>query len=173
MRMDISKSFLTVPLLLVCASNAYSATLPLNTNVTFIEPLTVTNITEASFGNLSAGVGATVYQLDTSGNVTTVSGPGSYVAGTTSAASFTITGSPTQTINISSGNYIASGGVTPSAATCKYGSLAAIACGTLDNAAGPGGGGTTIYVGLTISADANQIGGAIATPSFTMTISYS
>lgn len=157
----------TLPLTVSAATQVITAT------VKFITPISITNVINASFGYLTAGVASTTYVMDTAGNITTSSGPGTYITGTKNAASFTITGSPTQTINISSGLYTAQGGVTPSAATCKYGVAAPVLCDAvaLDTAVAPGAG-TPLLIGMTIAVAANIVEPTTATPTFTMTIVY-
>ena len=155
------------------ATGASAATQSVSAGVNFISPLAISNVVNANFGSVTAGVASTKYVLDTSGNVTVASGPGIVVTGAKNAASFTISGSSTQTINISAGSYTANGGVTPSAATCKYGAGTAAACtaAAFSTAAAPAAG-TTLAMGLTITTTGNETGGTTANPSFTMTVVY-
>ena len=148
------------------ATSSVSTTI--TATVTFANPLAISAVRNANFGSIP--VGADTYVLDTSGNLTNSSGSPLTGSGR-SPASFTISGSATQGLLINAGSYTADNGVTPSNATCKYGSAPAAACvGLTANA--PGNGGTALVMGLTIAADGNQTGGTTANPSFTMTVNY-
>lgn len=153
--------------------NAYALTQPMTASVSFMAPLAVGSITDPSFGKLSAGVASTVYKLDTGGNVTTISGPGSALGGSPAAGSMTLSGSGNQTVNISATNLIDDNNIIPSAIMCAYDSGNEVSCNdsSLDTAAAPGGG-KVLKVGMTITTLGNESDGDEAAPSFDITVVY-
>jgi len=160
----------------VLASTAYAAgpaTATVTNTVGFAAPLSITNVVGANFGKLTAGSIST-YKIDTTGAVTTTTGTGVKEFGTATAASLKIVGgAATQAISISAGTYTASSGVTPSAATCKYGAGTEVACTTLTSVAAPGvSPGTALLMGLTVAADGTQLDNSSASPSFVITVAY-
>jgi len=138
-------------------------------NIAFDTPLTLTKKNDISFGTVAAGV-ADTYTISTAGNVT-AAGSGQWLSGSKAAGNITIVGSTSQTLNISVGNYSASGGVTPSNATCSYAGSAAKPC-AISAATAPGNQGKTLLIGIDARVDGTQAVGSTATPSFTVTIVY-
>lgn len=155
------------------SQNAYALSQSMTAAVTFIAPLAVSSISNPSFGKLAANAGATVYTLNTSGSVSVVSGTGEALGGSPAAGSMSISGSSSQTIDISASNLTDDGNVTPSAVTCLYGSGTEIPCNdtSLNTATAPGGG-KTLKVGLTITTSGNEADGDTAAPSFDITVVY-
>ncbi|MCP5246900.1 MAG: hypothetical protein H6937_13485 [Burkholderiales bacterium] len=114
---------------------------------------------------------ADTYTISTAGAVSHA-GAGSELGGTPAAGDITITGSPTQTIDISVGSYSADNGVTPSNATCNYNGGGEVACNTLTGAAAPGAG-KTLLLGVDATVDGTQAAGSTAAPTFVVTVVYS
>jgi hypothetical protein len=137
-------------------------------NIAFDTALTLTKNADINFGKVKAGV-ADTYTIDTAGTVT-AAGSGQYLSGTTAAGNISISGSTTQTINISVGNYAANGGVTPQSATCRYNGDTASAC-SRTGAAAPAGG-KTLLLGVQAVVDGTQVAGATAAPTFDVTVVY-
>ncbi len=158
---------------IVATHNAYALTETMSASVTFIAPLAISSVTSPSFGKLSADVDSTVYTLGTDGSVRVASGPGSALGGSPAAGSMTISGSSTQTIDISSGNLMSDGGIEPSAVMCKYGSGSEVSCNdtSLNTASAPGGG-TVLKVGLTVTTTGAEADGDTAEPGFDITVVY-
>lgn len=155
--------------LFVCGA-AMAADQPVTADIAFDAALSLNKTADINFGIVKSLTTGT-YAINTSGTVTPSNG-GVVIGGSTSAASISITGSASQTVDISAGSYTADSGVTPSAAVCKYGAGAEQAC-SYSGAAAPGAGGTTLLVGVTVAADGSQAAGSSATPSFTVTVVYS
>jgi hypothetical protein len=138
-------------------------------NISFDTPLTLTKKNDISFGTVKAGV-ADTYTISTAGTVT-AAGSGQWLYGSQAAGNITIVGSTTQTLNISVGNYTASGGVTPANATCAYAGGTAKPC-AITAATAPGTTGKTLLIGIDARVDGTQAVGATEMPSFTVTIVY-
>lgn len=151
------------------APAAFSATQSVTANIRFDTPMTLNKTADINFGSVTAG-SASTYRISTAGAVSTVSGTGAALFGTTQAASITIAGSPTQTLNISVAGYTTQGGVTPSNARCAYNGGAEQAC-SYAAAAAPAAG-KVLLVGADVAADGTQVAGATATPTFTVTVVY-
>jgi hypothetical protein len=83
----------------------------------------------------------------------------------------TISGSTTQGITISVGNYVANSGVTPSLATGKFGAAGANDASFPMNV-GPPGAGTVLKLGVTVVANGTQTDNTTATPTFDVTVVY-
>lgn len=149
---------------------ALSFTWSQTASVSFDRGLTVVKNSDMNFGTVSAGV-ATTYRLFTTGVVTVITGSGQFLYGTPVAGSITISGSSTQTINISAGTFVASNGVTLSTARCAYNGGAEGTC-TINAAAAPGAG-KTLLIGVRAAVSGAQAAGTSATPSLTVSIVYS
>jgi hypothetical protein len=168
--MRISKIALAVAVAgVMTAGAAHAATQSVTANIAFDTPLTLTPVASIQFGTVKAAQTGT-YVINTAGAVTASSG-GVWLYGTPAAGNLTVAGSATQTITISTGSYVASNGVTPSAATCKYGSASAAACDSGLSVAAPGAS-TTLLLGVQADADGTQAAASTATPSFTVTAVY-
>lgn len=154
---------------LLAASAAYGATQSVTANIKFDTPLSLTKNNDIQFGTVKARQAGT-YVINTSSNVTASSG-GVWLFGIPAAGSIAVTGSTTNTVTISTGNYIANNGVTPSAATCKYGTGAAASCDSGISGAAPGAS-TPLLVGVQVVADGTQAPGSTAAPSFTVSVVY-
>jgi hypothetical protein len=154
---------------LMTAGSAYAATQSVTADIAFDTPLTLTPVANIQFGTVKAAQVGT-YVISTAGAVTPSAG-GVWLYGTPSAGQLTVAGSTTQTITISTGSYVAQGGITPSAATCKYGAASAAACDGGLSVAAPGSG-TTLLLGVQAVSDVTPAAGATATPSFTVTAVY-
>ncbi|MGE3623110.1 MAG: DUF4402 domain-containing protein [Bdellovibrionales bacterium] len=150
------------------ASAAYAATQTVTANIKFDTPLTITKNSDINFGYVKAAT-AGKYVVNTAGTVTASNG-GVSLGGTTQAGSLTISGSPTQAIDISAGNYVANNGVTPSAATCAYNGGPASAC-LLNSQPAPGAG-KTLLLGVTAAVNGTQAAGTSAAPSFDVVVNY-
>ncbi len=151
------------------AGAAHAVTQSVTANISFDTPLSLTSVSSIQFGTVKAAQAGT-YVISTAGAVTP-SGGGVWLFGTPAAGNLTVAGSTTQTITISTGSYVANGGVTPSAATCKYGAAAAAACDGGQSVAAPGAS-TTLLLGVQVVSDATPVAGSTSTPSFTVTAVY-
>jgi hypothetical protein len=148
--------------------SAYAAVQTVTATIKFFSDITITQNAAPNFGYVKAGKAAT-YILSTAG---AVRGTGIRESGTPAAGSYTISGSGSQTINISSGNFVASGDSTPSAPTCKYGGASPATCTQAGLAAPTGIWGTTLLVGLTVTTAGAATDGQTDTPAFDLTIVY-
>jgi uncharacterized protein DUF4402 len=169
--MNVNKALLSSVLLIGMALQpAWSATQSVTANIRFDTPLSLNKTADIDFKTVTAGQ-ANTYTISPAG-ATSVSGAGSgaFLFGTPNAASITVSGSTTQTLNISVGGYTANNGVTPANATCKYGAAAAGSC-TIPAAASPGAG-TVLLVGADAAVNGTQAAGTTAAPTFTLTIVY-
>ncbi len=146
--------------------NAHSAAM------SFDSPITISNVVNINFGVVKAMTAGT-YVINTANSVT-ASGGGEKLYGAPVSGSMLIRGSATQTISISAGSYVAGGignGVTLSAATCSYNGGVAAAC-SLSTQAAPSQAGKTLLLGVTATVNASQTQGSTASPSFTVTVTY-
>jgi hypothetical protein len=168
MRIKQLLAVLSVSALAFVGADAWSATQSVTANIRFDTPLNINKTQDIDFKSVTAGVSDT-YTISPTGT-TSHSGSGAFLFGTPQAASITISGSTSQTLNISVGSYTANNGVTPSNATCKYGAAAAGSC-TIPAAAAPAGG-TTLLVGADVAVDGTQAAGSTAAPTFVLTIVY-
>ena len=130
--------------------------------------LALTKNADINFGTVAAGI-ADNYTISTAGVITNA-GSGSVLAGTPVVGNITITGSTSQTVNISVGSYAANNGVTPSNATCAYNGGSAGVC-SISGAAAPGAG-KTLLLGVTAAVNGTQTSGSTAAPSFVVTVAY-
>jgi hypothetical protein len=140
--------------------------------VAFDLPLSIDTLSDISFGHVEAKAEAS-YTIDTAGNLT-ATGSGQWINGPTSAGRLLIHGSATQTISISADSYVASGtgnGVKLSSATCSYNSGAPKPC-SLTTQTPPGAAGKILLLGATVKVNNKQPDGSTATPSFTITVTY-
>lgn len=148
--------------------------LPQTAAISFDSQITIDTVVNANFGVVLASTAAN-YTINTAGTVTAAGG-GVWYGGTTNAGSLKIHGSSSQTLTISTGSYVAGGignGVVPSAATCSYNGGAATACDAgLTLQVAPTAAGKTLLLGVKVTVDANQTAGTTATPSFTVTVTY-
>jgi hypothetical protein len=157
----------------IISYNAYAVTNSMSATVEFATPISFANSTNANFGIVSSGVGDT-YTMDTSGTITPAA-TGLALGGTVTVASVDITGSATQTMDITLNNAAANGGVslTLANATCDYDGGAV--SNTCNNAAFDSitpGAGKTLLIGLEIVADGTQANGATGTPTFDLVAVY-
>jgi hypothetical protein len=135
-------------------------------------PLSIDTVANVSIGVVQATTAAT-YTINSAGVLT--AGNSTWLGGTLRAGSLLIHGSATQTISISAGSYTASGqggGVTISNATCSYNGGAEAPC-TLSTQAAPTAAGKTLRLGITTTVNKSQSAGTSATPTFTVTVTYS
>lgn len=168
--MRINKYALAIAVTGVMAAGAaHAATQSVNANIKFDTPLALTKNNDIQFGTVKAGQAGT-YVIDTSNAVTASSG-GVWLYGTPAAGYLTVAGSTTNAVTVTTSGYTASNGVTPSAATCKYGTGAAAACDSGLSVAAPGTS-TPLLVGVQVVADGSQAAGSTATPSFTVAVVY-
>jgi len=159
---------LSAILIMLLPVSAFGATMTMTANIAFDTPLGLTKKSDISFGTVKAGV-ADTYTITTAGNVV-AAGSGQIVSGSGAAGNITITGSTTQTLNISVSGYTASNGVTPANAKCAYAGGTAGSC-NIAAVAAPGAG-KTLLLGVDAVVDGTQAPGATASPSFTVTIVY-
>lgn len=149
---------------------ALAATHTFTADVKFSAPLMLTEKKAPNFGILKANTPA-VYNLSTTGVVTT-SGFGSIISSVgAQSGQLTISGSTTQTIDISALNYQEHKGVSPSDAVCAYNGGAPVANCAISGGVAPGAG-KTLLVGLTIETDGAQADASTASPSFDVNVVY-
>lgn len=149
--------------------SANAATQSVTANMAFDSPVSLTPVQDIDFGTVAAGTAET-YVIDTAGTVT--AGTASNILyGSTQAGEITVSGSTSQQVDISAGNYTANGGVTPSAATCKYGAGSEVACNTLTGATAPGAS-TTLLIGVSATSNTSPTAGGSAAPTFDITVAY-
>lgn len=168
--MDYKKLILVAGVVSAMATGAQAATQSVTVNMEFDTELALTKNSDIDFGLLKAGVNDT-YTMDTTGSITP-SGAGVVLGGTPTVGDIDITGSTTQVIDITANNYVANGGVTPSAATCNYNGGGEAACTTLTGVAAPTGAGKNLLVGVAIAADGTQVAGATPAPTFDIVVNY-
>ncbi len=166
--MKFSKLAMIVLPLAVVPVNAFAITQSITANIAFDAPLSMTKNSDINFGVVRAGIND-VYTISTAG-VVTAAGAGGTVFGTPTAGNITISGSTTQTIDISAGSYTANNGVTPSNARCAYNGGASAAC-SLTTQAAPGAG-KTLLVGVDATVTGSPAAGATAAPTFVITVVY-
>jgi hypothetical protein len=154
---------------MVCGA-AFAATQPLTANATFDAVLSLTKNADINFGVLKAATPGT-YIINTAGAVSPSAG-GVFVYGTPAFGQITVTGSTTQTVAISTGSYVADGGVTPSLATCNYNSVDIADCDVGGTSLTAPGAGKVLKLGLKIVADGTQTAGSTAAPTFVVTVIY-
>ena len=155
-------------LLTQLSGDSRAATQTISANIAFDAPLAMTKNSDINFGLVMAGQSG-AYIMSPKGAVTTSNG-GHVLGGTQQGGNFTITGSETQAIDISVGNYVADAGVTPSAATCIYNNGAAAPCALVSQAA-PGKG-KPLLVGVTVNVDGSQKIGYDAAPKLDVIVNY-
>ena len=160
--------FFIVFLALLFSADAMAATQSVTVNISFDTALTLTKVSDISFGAVKAATAST-YTITTAG-VVTATGSGVWLYGTKTAGNITIAGSTTDTVNISVGGYTAQNGVTPANATCSYNGGAAGSC-TIAAGVAPGAG-KTLLIGIDAVVTGTQTAGTAATPSFTVTVVY-
>ncbi len=169
MRRSLKVTLVAAAVSLTAISGAYAATQTLSANVTFVTPISFTSPVNVEFGYITTGASGRTFTIDTTGTVGGASALTDYLNGA-SAGSVNIVGSATQAIDITAGNYVANGGVTPSAAVCAYDGGAEGAC-TLTNQAAPGAG-KALLVGLQIDTTGTSNDGDTAAPTFDIVVTY-
>lgn len=161
--------------LLVCiavllyAEKAFPVTQPVTAHIGFDTPVSLTKNSDMDFGTVSSGT-ADTYTLASDGTVT-AAGPGERLFGNPAAGNIAITGSSTQTINISAGAYTTDNGVTLQNATCAYNGAPAVPC-AITAAAPPSGAGKPLLIGVQAVTDGTQTPGTVATPGLTISVTY-
>ncbi len=169
MKTHIALLTLGIICFLGCAT-AYAATQSVTALLKFDSPITLTKNADIDFGIVSAGVAPTTYTISTAGTVTTASGPGEVLGGTSHAGKITINGSLTTVMNISVGSFVTgSQGTVLSNPTCSYDGGAAGSCNII-GASGPGAG-KVLLLGVDATAPNIPIVTTDA-PSFTVTALY-
>ncbi len=155
-------------------SNALSVSLTVNSTnfvdgggqLSFVKALTLTKNADINFGTVTAN-NASTYRISTAGAVSTISGTGTPLYGTTSAGNIIVSGSPYIYTNISVGGYTSDNGVTPSNAQCSLNGGAAGSCSTYFAAASQ-----SLLIGVDVTTDGTQAAGTTAAPSFVVTAYY-
>jgi hypothetical protein len=156
------------PTFTISLTESTTTNFPENASIGFDVGLALNKNSDINFGTVTAA-NASTYRISTAGAVSTVSGSGTQIYGTTSAGSITISGSSSDTITISAGSYTANNGVTPSNATCSYNGSAATPCPVTG---APPGAGTPLLIGVDVAADGTQAAGSTAAPTFVMSVTY-
>ncbi len=159
--------------LLFASAGAMAATQSVTANIAFDAAISLVKNFDIDFGYVTA-LQANTYLIDTTGAVSVTGGAGTgvWLGGTTVVGDIDITGSATQTIDITANNYTAASGVTPSLATCAYNGGGEVACSTLSAQAAPTGAGKNLLVGVSVTADGTQAAGSSAAPTFDIVVTY-
>lgn len=143
---------------------------------TVIAPITVSKVTDLSFGKFAPGGGGSV-TISTSGNRTATGTILSTVGSAPTAASFTVSGDPAATYGISFGgaailtNTTGGGGETMTLTKISDLTGANATSGTVSSGTLDGGGAQTIFVGGTLAVGASQVAGDYA-GSVDVTVQY-
>jgi Domain of unknown function (DUF4402) len=152
----------------LCPGGALAGTLSTTGSYGVDVALAITKNADINFGTVKAATSDT-YTIGTTGTVTH-SGSGTTLYGTPAAGNLTITGSTSQTINISVGSYSANNGVTLQNAVCNYNSSGDGTC-SLSGVAAPRSG-KTLLLGVDAVVDGTQAAGTSAAPTFIVTVTY-
>ncbi len=147
--------------------SAHATTQIVRANIAFDTPLSLSSVRDIAFGTVKAEQAGT-HIVSTSG---LIRGDGVWLYGAPAAGRLTVAGSSTQAMTISTGTYVQHNGVTPSTATCQYGSAPAAPCDSGLSVAAPGAG-TELLLGIQVDTDATPRPGSMAMPSFTVTAVY-
>lgn len=150
------------------SSNALAVTESVTAHIAFDTTLGLNEEEAMDFGVVKAAQSGT-YALST-GGVITPGGGGVWLSGTPTPADITISGSTTQTINISVGNAASDNGVSIGTFVCDYNGGGSGSC-TINGAAAPGAG-KTLLVGATATVDGSQAAGETAEPTFDVVAVY-
>jgi hypothetical protein len=174
--MKLCKKYLVLGLLgsVLVSGGAYAASTSVTANMAFDSALSLSGLTNINFGTVQAGIVNATYTIAAATGVVTPGNGGVVISNVgQSAGQLTIAGSTTQTIAISTGGYIASNGVTLSAAMCAYNGGTATACdGTGLTGQTAAGAGKTLKLGVTATDAGTAAANSTATPSFTVTVVY-
>ncbi len=131
-------------------------------------PATIVVNNTLDFGAVEAGTTGT-YTVSTTGSLSS-SGPGIPEGGTPSAAHITISGSLTQTIDITESNAVDDNGVHLANFNCDYNGSGSGACNFSDVTA-PGTG-KVLLVGADAVVSGSPADGITAHPTFDITVNY-
>ena len=154
---------------LLIGKTAMAATEEVTANIAFDTPLSITVYGDPGLGTVRAGV-AEVYSIHPDNGLTAQNSSSNILYGWAGAADMLITGSTTASVQFSVANYTADNGVTPSNAVCNYADDPTAACDGM--LGGPPGGGTVLFVGVTLTVDGTQTAGETAEPTFDLTVIY-
>jgi len=160
---------LAITTALLASTQSFAATQSVTANIAFDTPISLTKVSDISFGTVKAGV-ADTYTMSTAGAVT-AAGSGQWLSGTKTAGNITIVGSTTQTVNVSVTGLTANGGVTPQNPICKYNGGSDTACASAISVAAPGAG-KTLLIGIDAVVSGTQVAGATAAPTMTVNVVY-
>lgn len=146
----------------MAAGAAHAATTTGSASATVLTPLSVSETTAMSFGDVGGdAIDATTIVLTTAGG--TSSSDGAYVGGTPAAAAFTVSGAASQAYVLTLPGSIT---LTSGTDTVTVDTLTDTSTGALDVA-----GSETFSVGGTLNLGANQASGNY-TGSYTVTVAY-
>lgn len=168
MKLTTGLKFGLAAAVLMAPVSAFALNQSVTANIAFDTPLSMVKNNDINFGTVSAGV-ADTYTITTAG-VATAAATGQLLYGTPAAGDIAISGSTTQTINISVGSYTANNGVTPANATCDYNGAGSGTC-ALTGVAAPGAG-KTLLIGVDAVVSGAQAAGSSAAPTFTVSVVY-
>jgi hypothetical protein len=153
-------------LVMLGSSNAFAASATGTANATIVAPLSISETTEMSFGDISPDADtATTVQLDDAGNVSSPDGAG-LAGGTVDSGLFTVSGFGALTFDITlpANGVVTLTGPGPAMAVDNF----------VDSGGGSGtlaAGIATFTVGADLSVGANQTAGAYS-GSYTVTVNY-
>jgi hypothetical protein len=143
-----------------------SDTKTVTATIKFDTPLTLTKVADIDFGTVSTTDDA--WTISTAG-VVSHTGAGVQLYGTTARGNYTVSGSTTQAINITTANLVAGAHTTLSALKGDYGGAGSAAF-PINGALHPGAS-TTIFLGATVTTS-GAVSGTTETPTFDLTVIY-
>jgi hypothetical protein len=155
---------------LLSFSSAYAANPePVDVEVEFVAPVTITETNALQFGLLDVNMAnLDAIQITPAGGVTDTGG--NIVGGAQAAANLTVTATNAQPITIAVGAITANTGYSLAGFTCNYGGGADTACagaGYSETSAAS----TTLLIGATLTGDGAAVAG-VQNGSFDVTVSY-
>jgi hypothetical protein len=151
------------------SGGAFAASQLVSSSITFGgAPATIVVNNTLDFGAVEAGTAGT-YTVSTTGSLSS-SGPGIPEGGTPTAAHITVSGSLTQTVDITESNAVDDNGVHLANFKCDYDGSGSGACNFSDVTA-PGTG-KVLLVGADAVVDGSQSDGLTAHPTFDITVTY-
>jgi hypothetical protein len=152
-------------------SNAYSANPePVTVNVTFVAPITITEVADLNFGLVSTDIINETVIIQTDGTRGSTNNALLLGAGLSHPADVTITATVGLAVTIVVDSLGAGTGYTLSLPTCKYGAASEAACSSLSTTSLAS---ATMLIGMTLTGNNNDVGSATAvTSSFNVTMTY-
>lgn len=154
---------------LLC-TNAYSTNPEsVAANVTFVTPITITEVADLNFGLVSTNmVSLDTVTISTAGAITSSEPTLLLGSNVHQAANVTITATSGHTVTIVVDNFAAATGYALSLPTCKYDAEVEAACSTLTTTSVAS---ATVLIGMTLIGNGSDVDGA-DNSSFDITMTY-